>query len=471
MKRKRWTQHEQALARRRAELIVQVQNGLLSAQAAARQLAISRQTYYKWERRALQAMVTALRNRRNGPPARPRDPEKTALQRQNRRLQKQIQVLRQLRRLRLLVNPPNKKKNERAMMIVRTLTTLTAQTHWPYLWLCQCAALPYSTVMRWKSRLAGGAPAIAKPGPKKIAPLPREQLQFQVRQLRHGRQRSRGVGALYRQYQGQISRRDLHVLVFGARREFHRQQEAQLRRVTWHVPGLVWSLDDAELLARADGRLHLHQVQDLASRYKFTPLVGECVAGTIVAERLERLFWQHGPPLVLKRDNGPNLNHAAVDAVLAHYLVVPLNSPPYYPPYNGGMECGIRELKTPLVEKMRASTAITAPQVQSWAEMLAHDLNHRHRDCLHGQVACNVFQAAKPNLKVYTRRRRTQIVNWINELTTTLMERLALHTQRQAATVRRLAIERWLETNGVITITHNKTKLCQQVSSGPIAHH
>jgi DNA-directed RNA polymerase specialized sigma24 family protein len=39
---------------------MQVRSGLLSAQEAARQLGISRKTYYKWERRALAAMVEAL---------------------------------------------------------------------------------------------------------------------------------------------------------------------------------------------------------------------------------------------------------------------------------------------------------------------------------------------------------------------------------------------------------------------------
>ena len=110
MKRKRLTKHEQALARRRAELIVQVQNGLLSAREAACQLAISRQTYYKWEQRALQAMVEALSDRRSGRPSRPRDPVKEALQRQNTQLQRQLQVLEQTRRIHLPVVPPDKKK-------------------------------------------------------------------------------------------------------------------------------------------------------------------------------------------------------------------------------------------------------------------------------------------------------------------------------------------------------------------------
>ena len=51
---------QQALARQRAQLIMQVRSGVLSAQEAARQLGISRKTYYKWERRALAAMVEAL---------------------------------------------------------------------------------------------------------------------------------------------------------------------------------------------------------------------------------------------------------------------------------------------------------------------------------------------------------------------------------------------------------------------------
>ncbi|MGD0696337.1 MAG: hypothetical protein ABSB82_16060 [Terriglobia bacterium] len=37
------------------------------------------------------------------------------------------------------------------------------------------------------------------------------------------------------------------------RREWAQQSRAELRRITWHVPGLVWSLDDAEL-ARLAGR-------------------------------------------------------------------------------------------------------------------------------------------------------------------------------------------------------------------------
>lgn len=102
--------HQQALARERARLIMQVRSGLLSAREAARQLGISRKTYYKWERRALAAMVGALGNRELGRPPLPIDPEKEALQRQSQQLQAQLQVLEQTAQLRQWLEQPDKKK-------------------------------------------------------------------------------------------------------------------------------------------------------------------------------------------------------------------------------------------------------------------------------------------------------------------------------------------------------------------------
>ncbi|MBS1117310.1 MAG: hypothetical protein H6Q87_1694 [candidate division NC10 bacterium] len=99
----------QALARQRAQLIMQVRSGILTAEAAARQLQISRKTYYKWERRALTAMVEALGNRDQGRPPQPRDPEKAALRRQMTELQAKLAVLEQTEQLRQLLAQPEKK--------------------------------------------------------------------------------------------------------------------------------------------------------------------------------------------------------------------------------------------------------------------------------------------------------------------------------------------------------------------------
>jgi transposase len=66
----------QTLAQQRAQLIMQVRRGLVSATEAARQLGISRKNYYKWERRGLAAMVEALGDRKPGRPSLQHGPEK-----------------------------------------------------------------------------------------------------------------------------------------------------------------------------------------------------------------------------------------------------------------------------------------------------------------------------------------------------------------------------------------------------------
>jgi hypothetical protein len=340
-------------------------------------------------------------------------------------------------------------------MVVTTLTQLERQVRWPYQHLCRFLGVPYGTFRRWKARLAHGEPARFQPGPKKVAPLSREELRGEVQHLHHGQERSRGTGALYRRHHTQVSRRELAALIEAVRREVAEQRRAALRHVTWHVPGAVWSLDDAELVRGDSPLLRLHQVQDLASRYKFPPWVGERILGATVAQRLEALFRQYGPPLVMKRDNGGNLNQQAVEEVLARYLVMPLNSPPHYPPYNGGMEHAVGELKGPLVAQLLAGGPIPPAEVQKWAELLTHELNHRPRPSLQGAVACTVFQDARAALKSYTLRKRREVFEEVNDLTQMLRQAQGGCTQRQADTVRRLAVEAWLQKEGVISISQN----------------
>jgi hypothetical protein len=87
-------------------------------------LGIFRKTYYKWERRALAAMVEALGHRERGHPPRPADPEKQALQCQTRELQARLEVLEQTARIRQSLEQPDKKKKEVAEMVVTTLARL-----------------------------------------------------------------------------------------------------------------------------------------------------------------------------------------------------------------------------------------------------------------------------------------------------------------------------------------------------------
>src|SRR5262249_52130608 len=65
-----------------------------------------------------------------------------------------------------------------------------------------------------------------------------------------------------------------------------------------------------------------------------------------VTGALTSLFVQHGPPLVLKSDNGSAFGAGVVQELLAGVGVIPLFSPPYWPRDNGSIEAGIGAMKS-----------------------------------------------------------------------------------------------------------------------------
>lgn len=107
-------------AQRRAELILQVRSGQMTATDAALALGISRQQYYEWEKRALTALLTALTDQPTGRPKSPTDLEKEHLQRRVQQLEQQVQRYEEREELRQLLNswaarddlPPAKKNSK-----------------------------------------------------------------------------------------------------------------------------------------------------------------------------------------------------------------------------------------------------------------------------------------------------------------------------------------------------------------------
>ena len=103
MSDKRRQRQENELARKRVAIMVAVRGGRLSVEEAARELGISRKTYYEWEQRALSAMTEAMTNR---PPGRPRsrpDPQVVALQERVRDLEDEVIMLRETQEARQLL--------------------------------------------------------------------------------------------------------------------------------------------------------------------------------------------------------------------------------------------------------------------------------------------------------------------------------------------------------------------------------
>jgi transposase-like protein len=85
----------QQAARQRAQVILQVRSGQITAKEGARQLGISRKTYYQWEKRALQGMIEGLEEQPPGRPPKQTDPQRQALQTKVQQLEAELEIAKQ----------------------------------------------------------------------------------------------------------------------------------------------------------------------------------------------------------------------------------------------------------------------------------------------------------------------------------------------------------------------------------------
>lgn len=309
-------------------------------------------------------------------------------------------------------------------------------------------SISYTTLMRWKRRLSTGQSAVNKPGPKKVEPLDLGQLRRKIKELDHGEKRSHATGRLHAAFNAAISRRELNQMVTSVRNENKRQRAAYRYQITWLKPNLAWAMDDCQKpTVVGSATLHLHNLSDLCSRYKFKPLaLASMPCGEEVAGHLSHLFSRFGAPLFCKRDNGGNLNHLAVNDVLAQAMVIPINSPPYMARYNGAIEHTQGEFKNYL--RRWESKANTIDEFVLLAETAAHDLNHKFRRCLKGQTACRAY--FDNNKARYHKRQRKSIYNWIHDLAAEISIRAG--KVMISAVAWRVAAKHWLVKNGLIKI-------------------
>ena len=85
MKDQELKQQKKLEAKHRAEVILKVRSGRLSASAGAKELGVSRKTYYQWEQRALEAMLKALTEKEPG------RPQVSQVKKQEKKLQKLLE--------------------------------------------------------------------------------------------------------------------------------------------------------------------------------------------------------------------------------------------------------------------------------------------------------------------------------------------------------------------------------------------
>ncbi len=343
------------------------------------------------------------------------------------------------------------------------IETVKTKFSLPYASLANQVGLSYRTLMRWRQRLANGKDAVGKRGPKKVQPLNLGELKKNIRDLDHGAKRTRGTGRLHGAYAGSISRRELNELVRQTRSETNHHRKAEACRVSWLRPNLAWAIDDCRKSdTAASGTLHLHSLTDLCSRYKLPPIAsGLLPCGEEVAGHLAHLFDRFGPPLFCKRDNGGNLNHTTVDEVLEDAWVIPVNSPPYTPSYNGAIERTQREYKDQIKRWQWKAKSMDALFIL--AENAAHELNHMPRRCLNYRNACGTY-FGEDRIR-YSKRQRKSAYQWILDLAA----KIAIRAGKTKITnvEWRVAAKQWLLKNDLIKIKkagkvlpHFPQKLC-----------
>lgn len=144
-----------------------------------------------------------------------------------------------------------------------------------------------------------------------------------------------------------MPRREIEDLLRRYRRVWRRRQRRLLHILHWRRPGTVWAIDFAEPPLPIEGSFeYLLAVRDLASgmQLPWLPVADQTAQTTIAA--LEAMFRQHGPPLVLKSDNGSAFIAELTAKCLERWRVTNLRSPPEYPEYNGACEAGIGSMKS-----------------------------------------------------------------------------------------------------------------------------
>lgn len=288
--------------------------------------------------------------------------------------------------------------------------------------------------------------AVRQPGPRVTTAQGMRDLQDGAASLKHGARRSSGAGALRRSIDGRVSRRDLQSRITALRKHHNAQYRRGLKHLSWRGSDVVWAMDETEICKPGKARTWILNIRDLGSQYVMEPRVSDRMAkGSDVAAWLERLFRQHGAPLFLKRDNGSNLCSHEVDDVLARWMVLPLNSPPHYPRYNGAVEWSQGQLKDE-IERISQECGDDRSTISLKVRLATHTINHRNSPVLGGRCPCHARNTGGTH---FHRNERRVIMDWIVRETEII---LCVDPESDRPAAWRKAVTRWLTGNGLLII-------------------
>ena len=96
---------------------------------------------------------------------------------------------------------------------------------------------------------------------------------------------------------------------------------------------------------------------------------------------------------------------------------------------------------------------------QSRQGRLIHSINWRPLGFPHGQTSRAIFSLGCQEARIYTRRKRREVVAWIKSVATQIVSAGAAALPVNAAQAWRVAAENWLQRNGVISIARRRNVL------------
>lgn len=275
-------------------------------------------------------------------------------------------------------------------------------------------------------------------------------LQLLKKQQKHGkRQRLCAVSVVHAKHP-EYSARRFQELANELRNRLRRGERKSMLSVEYCEAHLIWSMDIFEQIHRGV-RFHVLQVIDLGSRMKLEPAVkAGAFTGEEVAEHLNYLMHTHEAPLFLKRDNGSNLNSSEVFSILKMFAVIPFNSPPGFPQFNGVMERSQGEIKRYLHAILKDREELDSFAVA--VHLSVERANRRRRAVLAGKCAWERWEEEFPH---FTRRERESIYLEIKRLAEGILEAFPRKKRLRkdaSAHAWRIAIQRYLESNEYIRL-------------------
>jgi transposase InsO family protein len=143
-----------------------------------------------------------------------------------------------------------------------------------------------------------------------------------------------------------MAKRELDDLVTQYAKAHFDGRRTLVHALSWHQVGTVWAMDYTAPPNVLEGRYKtILAVRDMASGRLLAATPSGHDDARTTCDVLRALFLEHGPPLVMKSDNGCHFIAEEVQRLLAEFGVVHLRSPFYTPSFNGSIEAGIGSLK------------------------------------------------------------------------------------------------------------------------------